>query len=128
MERPLGRPHYLHFHFQIRVGDSLHCCWWDSHSRWNCCIFQEVCAKYDSYDLLCNLPFVCSEMQHTGSIICGNLHKEAEMETEIKNKSNFRHKGLNIIYAIFYIVRTASFHVPKNSLHIFFYTSARSYN
>lgn len=123
MEGPLGRPHYLHFHFQISVCDSLQCWWWDSHCWWNCCIFKEVCAKYDSYDLLCNLPFVCSGKQHSRSIIYGNLQKESR--TEIKNKSNSRNKGLNIIFTLFYTyIYAASHHIPKNfflSIHSCFF-------
>lgn len=118
MEGPLGRPHYLHFHFQIRLCDSLQCWWWDSHCWWYCCIFQEVCAKYDSYDLLCNLPFVCSGKQHSRSIIYGNLHKE--IRTEIKYKPNSRNKGLNVILTIFYIIFIYSFSSRSQKfLHIF---------
>lgn len=55
----------------------------------------------------------------TQDLLYGNLHKETKI-----NQSNFRHKGLNIIYAIglFYIVCTASNHIPRipSGLYIFY--------
>lgn len=85
--------------------------------------FQEVCAKYDSPDLLCNLPFVCSGKQHSRSIIYGDRLKESRIE--IKNKSNSRNKRLNII---FYIIFLYSFSSRSQEFLLvytyFFYTSA----